>query len=180
MPNTRIVELRLRELSQLFDPLDPSSPDERDLHDRVEEFIVESLKEVFSNEPRELVVHFDQPLAMPDEERIVVKAIHAYFARRAKFMKLSLHRLIRRGLISLGIGLAFLGVFFLMGRILMHLVGENAFTTVLTESLIIGGWVAMWRPLEIFLYDWWPILGERRLYDRLSRIQVRIDYGEPR
>ena len=22
---------------------------------------------------------------------------------------------------------------------------------------MIGGWVALWRPLEIFLYDWWPI-----------------------
>jgi hypothetical protein len=31
----------------------------------------------------------------------------------------------------------------------------------------------MWRPLEIFLYDWWPIVGERRLYERLSRIDVR-------
>jgi hypothetical protein len=32
----------------------------------------------------------------------------------------------------------------------------------------------MWRPLEIFLYDWWPIVGERRLHERLSRIEVRI------
>ena len=128
MPNTRVVELRLRELSQLFDPLDASSPDERDLNHRVEEFIVESLKEVFANEVRELVVHFDQPTTMPDEEQIVVNAIRGYFAR-AKFLQLSLHKLIRRGLISLVIGLAFLGVFFLTGRMLVHLMGENAFTT---------------------------------------------------
>jgi len=25
------------------------------------------------------------------------------------------------------------------------------------ESLLVGGAVAPWRPLEIFLYDWWPI-----------------------
>jgi hypothetical protein len=42
------------------------------------------------------------------------------------------------------------------------------------QGLLIVGWVAMWRPLEIFLYDWWPILGERRIHDDLSRIQVRI------
>ena len=75
----------LRELGQLFDPLDPSSPDERDLNHRVEEFIVESLKEVFANEVRELVVHFDQPTTMPDEERIVVNAIRAYFAQSEVF-----------------------------------------------------------------------------------------------
>jgi hypothetical protein len=35
----------------------------------------------------------------------------------------------------------------------------------------------MWKPLEIFLYDWWPILGERGIRDRLSRIKVRIVYA---
>ena len=27
--------------------------------------------------------------------------------------------------------------------------------------------MAMWRPLEVFLYDWWPIRAEARLFDRL-------------
>jgi hypothetical protein len=34
----------------------------------------------------------------------------------------------------------------------------------------------MWRPLEIFLYDWWPIRAERRLYDRLSAMPIRITF----
>jgi hypothetical protein len=53
-------------------------------------------------------------------------------------------------------------------------------TALLRERLVIGGWVAMWRPLEIFLYDWWPILGEQRTYDRLSRIEVRVVHDDPR
>jgi hypothetical protein len=50
------------------------------------------------------------------------------------------------------------------------------------EGLLIGGWVAMWRPIEIFLYDWWPIRAEARFYDRLSAMPVRIVYagGGPR
>ena len=46
------------------------------------------------------------------------------------------------------------------------------------ESLLIGGWVAMWRPLEVFLYDWWPIRLEAQLYDRLSAMPVRIVYKD--
>jgi hypothetical protein len=42
----------------------------------------------------------------------------------------------------------------------------------------IGGWVAMWRPLEVFLYDWWPIRAEGRLLQRLSTIPVGIEYKE--
>jgi hypothetical protein len=34
---------------------------------------------------------------------------------------------------------------------------------IIRESLLIGGWVAMWRPMEILLYDWWPIRAEARL-----------------
>jgi hypothetical protein len=43
-----------------------------------------------------------------------------------------------------------------------------------SESLIIGGWVALWRPMEIFLYDWWPIAAEARLFDRLAAMPVSL------
>jgi len=47
---------------------------------------------------------------------------------------------------------------------------------ILHEGLLIGGWVAMWRPLEIFLYDWWPIRADWKLFDRLAAMPVRIAY----
>ena len=84
-----------------------------------------------------------------------------------------MHQLLRRGSISLGIGLGFLVTFFLLGQFILRAMGESQWGTLLRESLIIGGWVAMWKPLEIFLYDWWPLLGEQRIHDRLSRIAVR-------
>ncbi len=37
---------------------------------------------------------------------------------------------------------------------------------VIREGLLIGGWVAMWRPLEVCQYDWWPIRAEAHLSDR--------------
>ena len=47
---------------------------------------------------------------------------------------------------------------------------------LLREGFLIGGWVAMWRPLEIFLYEWWPIRAEIRLDRRLGAIPVQIEY----
>jgi hypothetical protein len=44
------------------------------------------------------------------------------------------------------------------------------------EGFIIVGWVALWRPLEIFLYDWWPLAQKRRLYQRLSEAQVAVRF----
>ena len=62
----------------------------------------------------------------------------------------------------------------LAGDLLRGMLEGNRFSGVIQESLLIGGWVAMWRPLEVFLYDWWPIRREARLYDRLSEMPVRI------
>ena len=39
------------------------------------------------------------------------------------------------------------------------------------------GWVSVWRPLEVFLYDWWPIRNEARLSERLSAMPVRTRPG---
>ena len=71
------------------------------------------------------------------------------------------------------VGLTFLGLCLLT----IELVTSNrpgALPNFLTQSLTIAGWVAMWRPLEIFLYDWWPIRAEARLFDRLSAMAVRV------
>jgi len=34
----------------------------------------------------------------------------------------------------------------------------------------------MSRPMEVFLYDWWPIRADAQLADRLSAMPVRISY----
>jgi hypothetical protein len=47
-------------------------------------------------------------------------------------------------------------------------------STLARESLIIAGWVAMWRPMEIFLYEWWPIRRMGRLYQKMSRMHVEV------
>ncbi|HKQ14338.1 MAG TPA: hypothetical protein VJT80_12965 [Steroidobacteraceae bacterium] len=40
------------------------------------------------------------------------------------------------------------------------------------EITLILGWVAMWKPVEIFLYDWWPDLDRRRLVERIAHMQI--------
>ena len=70
----------------------------------------------------------------------------------------------------------------LEGMIAGHLGGSLAatriqdpiFASLLRESLLIGGWVAMWRPMEILLYDWWGLRNERRIHERLSRVSVQV------
>jgi hypothetical protein len=97
---------------------------------------------------------------------------------RSQASRQRLKRLFKVGRTSLLIGMLFLAVSFGLGEIIESALEGQRFGEVLRESLAIGGWVAMWRPLEIFLYDWWPIRSERKLYDKLSAMPVRISYAD--
>lgn len=169
-----LIEIHIRELSQLFDSLDPSPFGEKDLERKAEQYIIDSVKEHPTRAHSALVISLDQSTGRPDEGRVIGDAIRAHFARQSQRLRRELCELLSRGAINLAIGLSFLVTFFFIGRALVQLMGESGVTTLLRESLVIGGWVAMWKPLEIFLYDWWPIVAERRLHDRLSQIKVRI------
>jgi hypothetical protein len=86
-----------------------------------------------------------------------------------------LRELFRRGRISLFIGLLTLSTLLVVSDLIIDQTWGVG--PALRESLLIGGWVAMWRPLEIILYDWWPFRAEVRLHDRLSTMPVTIAYG---
>jgi hypothetical protein len=71
------------------------------------------------------------------------------------------------------IALVFLATVIVLGESIASLISEQRYVSLIEDSLVIGSWVALWRPLEIFLYDWWPIRAKAKLFDRLSVMQVR-------
>ena len=172
---SRVIEVRVAELRQLFNAIDPSPFRERDLDPNAEQFIVDWARDLPRDVPLALRVHLERCAGRGDEAALLGHAIHQHFKVSATTSRRTLRELFRRGRISLLIALAFLGASLALGD-LIGKISENGFATLLREGLLIGAWVAMWRPLEVFLYDWWPILGEVRLLDRLSRMPVRIEY----
>ena len=166
------MELRLRELAQLFNSLDRSPFIDRDLDQDAEEFIVGWARELPATHEFELVVSLEVAPA-PDRAAGAEGAVQRYFASRAEMKGRELRQLLRRGRTSLLAGLLFLGVCIVLG-VLLGRAAQGAVSVILKEGLAIAGWVAMWRPLEIFLYDWWPLLEERKLFRRLARMSVRL------
>jgi|SRR4051812_25212017 hypothetical protein len=175
-PDCQLIEVHVAELNQLFNAIDPAPFRQRDLDPDAEEFIVAWAREMPLDAPLALVVRLDRQAGLPEEPTILRDAIREFFHQRAQASRQRLRQLFRRGRISLVIGIAFLAVSLLLGDIVARLLGERRAAEILRESLLIGGWVAMWRPLEVFLYDWWPIRADARLADRLSAMPVRIAY----
>jgi len=178
-PKCRIIEVRVGELRQLFNAIDPSPFRERDLDPAAEDFIVSWSRSLPPDAPLGLVVHLERAAGLPDEAPALREAIQEFFGQRTAETQRNLRELFRRGRISLAIGLACLAACIVIGDLLPIYFPGSRLAAILRESLLIGGWVAMWRPLEIFLYDWWPIRSDARLSSRLSAMPVRIVYADP-
>jgi len=166
------ISLKLREMSQLFNSMDPSPFIEKDLDDDAEEFIVSWAQEFSPDAPIKLRIYLDQWPA-EDPKRLISTAVHNHFAYRAKIADLEFKRLLKQGRTSLIIGLLFLSACLLLSKMLLgH--EEGTWAVVIRESLTIAGWVAMWRPMQIYLYDWWPLLRRSRIYAKLSHMPVEL------
>ena len=137
-----------------------------------EEFIVGWAREFPRRDPVLLVVHVNELPPHGDAQHLLETAVHNYFAYRAKLSRLEFRHLLKQGRTSLIIGLTFLAVYMITSQLLRHQSG--ILPIVLREGLIIAGWVAMWRHMEIFLFEWWPLMRTGRLYEKLSRMRVEV------
>jgi hypothetical protein len=170
---TSKIELNLSRLAQLFNSLDPAPFHERDLDRDAEEYIVGSAEEAPSQEALQLVIHLPADQTPKQGDSSPGEAIHNYFSYREAHEMRRLRLLFRDGRIALVIGLAFLFFCVLIRQIAFSL-GNGTTSDILRESMLIIGWVAMWRPLEIFLYEWVPIRRRCTVLRKLSRIPVTI------
>lgn len=175
-PNCAVIEVHVGELKQLFNSIDPSPFRNKDLDPQAEDFIVGWAKELPYDVTLALVVDLDRQAGLPDEAAVLRDSIHEFFRQRAEAYRRRLRDLFRRGRTSLLIGLTVLAGAIALGDFLANLMKASRIGEIVRESLTIGGWVSMWRPLEVFLYDWWPIRNEARLSDRLAAMPVRIRY----
>jgi len=166
------IKLRLRDINQLFNSMDPSPFLEKDLDDEAEEFIVGWAREFPPKAQVRLHVQLEQWPA-EDPKELIREAVHNHFAHRAELTDLEFRALMKQGWTSLAIGLSCLATCLVISKTLPN--GEaGTWASVLRESLTIAGWVAMWRPMQIYLYDWWPLRRRGRIYAKLSRMPVEV------
>ena len=169
------IQIALREINQLFNTIDPSPFHEKDLDADAEEFILDWVQEFPVNEPVRLVIHLSQMPTDLQQIALAEQAVHHFFARRAKANQLEFRRLMKVGRQSLLVGVAFLALCLSISEWLLHR-SPHPVLTMVREGLTIGGWVAMWRPMEIYLYSWWPLQRRGRIFAKMSQMKVEVQH----
>jgi hypothetical protein len=167
-----VIRLRVRDLRQLFDTLDPAPFLERDLDERMAEYVESSAAEIPRHVPLRLVVHLPREQIQAGQQETVQTAVNRHYQHQADLVRQRFRRMMSEGRTSLLIGLLALAACMLIADAASNSTWRTL--RVLGEGLVIGGWVAMWRPIEILLYDWWPLRREIAQRERLRDLQVEL------
>jgi hypothetical protein len=165
------IELHLRDLSQFFHSLDPAPFQDRDLDREAARFIREEMEDRDPKEKHAVVVHL--PQHQLDQAPAVADAVHAFFARERQTATRELRQLMRFARFALLVGLFAVFIVVAIGQMLSSITRAGTLAAGLAESLTIFGWVFLWRPAELLLFDCWPIRQRILLFRRLETVPVR-------
>lgn len=171
------LALRVKDTAQLFNSMDPTPFLNKDLDPLANEFI-ESWASTHPVTSRfQLAIHLEQWPESGDPTELLTSAVHNHFIYKAELTRRRLRQVLRQGRMSLFIGITFVSLCLIAADFIGGL-GEGAGYRIARESLTIVGWVAMWRPMQIFLYDWWPMQRKIRLFMQLGNAHVQVMQGK--
>jgi hypothetical protein len=123
-----------------------------------------------------VIIQLPREQVAAEVAQILREAVNNHFDYRADQSTRELKELFREGWAALLIGIPILSASLVAGHLLSGVTSPTSTAWLVSESLLILGWVANWRPLEIFLYGWGPIIRRRSLQRRLSSSKVEIRY----
>ena len=169
------IDIKVRHSGQIFDGRDPAPFRDRDLDEDAVDYLLAAAQEIPHSQPLKIVVTISEEPEPRLALDVIVEAVRGHFSYKLDRVRRRLREHVRRGHMFLGVGLTVLVVFLTLAELTTSM-PSGPLREILREGLVITGWVAMWRPLEVLLYDWWPMVDERRHISRILEAPVLVRY----
>lgn len=171
-----LVEVRVKDPMQLFDARDPAPFRARDLDEDFEEYIISSVKELHRSTPFKIEILVGKPEASDLSSAVIVESISSYFSYREERKAQELKSFLRRSQLYFAIGAAILVLCIGIAQ-WMHGLAPSPAIAIFREGVVIFGWVSLWKPIELILFDWIPLYESLRLLRRIRNCEINVSYG---
>ncbi len=169
-----VIEIAVKNSRQIFNASDPAPFRERDLDDDFVTYVVSSIQEFPVQAKMTLEIFMTDEMDSSIDRTVVREAIRAYFEYESKLARSNLRKRLRMARFFFFMGFATLFICLSIARFITSLELNSEIGDIVREGFVIIGWVAMWRPIEVLLYDWWPIREQRKIYDKIAALEVDI------
>lgn len=168
----QLIEVRVKTAQQLFDARDPAPFRDRDLDDDFSEYITTSADEFSRKTPLKIVIYIAEAQSPDLDKDAIREGIHSFITYQIELKRMQLTKLFKMARLFLFIGLVSLAICLTLSRMLIGDVGEVQH--VLKEGLIIFGWVSLWKPFELILFDWYPAYDRIRLFRKMLETEIEV------
>jgi len=168
-----LIEITLSSVLQLFNSFDPAPFHEKELDSAAEHYIVETVKDFPKKTPFKINIYLPPDIATTERAQKIPRAIRNHFEYKMLVSDRKFRARFRYGRVSLLIGLSFLTIA-LIARQLVTTLENHLLAQVFADALLIIGWVAMWEPITVLLYELWPIIQQKKTYGKISRMEIDI------
>ena len=171
-----LIEIELKSLMQIFNSFDPAPFHEKELDASAEVYIYNLVAEFPLKTPLELMIYLPSSETGKETGETLKEAIKNHFSYKNLLTDIELRRFLQRGRRNMAIAVVFLFLCLLIIGLLSTIEG-GLLKTMLSEGLTIIGWVAMWEPVNVFLYGWWPLVQKKNIYNKILGMDVRVNSG---
>ena len=171
MNNNVEIQLQLPDINELL-RLPVSLYNKRTLETDAEEYIVEEAEAL----PPKAAINIKVHLALSEVKHKddIAPAIRRHFRYRKEQSQKEYKGIFKYGWRILFIAMGLLALIFAITEIAFYYMPDNKLVLFIHESFIILSWVALWRPLELLLYEWYPVKTDINLYSRLENSNVQV------
>lgn len=169
-----VIEAAVNSSKQLFNERDPAPFRARDLDDDFVEYIVSAVQEFPLKTEIKLRIVVLEETEHVVEKSVIREAIRAHFLYEAGLAQAKLRKRLKTGRIFFLVGLVVLFACVSIATLLGTWLAGSSLGVIIREGFVIIGWVAMWRPIEVILYDWWPVREQRLYLTKIASTNVEI------
>ncbi len=169
-----LIEMKLSSVQQFFNSFDPAPFREKELDNEAETYIVDAVKDFPPKTRFKIVIYLPDAAVDTKDALDIPEAIRAHFAYKALMQRRKFRERYVYGQFALIVGIAFLAVATVASLAIDRYSNNYPVAHLIANALNVTGWVAMWEPVTVFLFQLWPIIKQRRIYEKISRMDVAV------
>jgi hypothetical protein len=124
---------------------------------------------------RKIAIHLPEALITPNLIPTMRAAITNYSNAQIRLAAQKKREIWLEGRKALKIGLVFWAICLALSLVFEELIfTRHVIGRLFGEGFIIAGWVGLWRPAELLLYDWRPYSRDIRRYEEIKAMDVTV------
>lgn len=169
-----LIEMKLSSVGQFFNSFDPAPFREKELDNEAETYIVDTVKDFPAKAAFKIVIYLPDTAVDMKEAGDIPTAIRSHFEYKTLMQKRRFRERYLYGQFALIVGLSFLAVATVASLAIDNYSSSYPVAHLIANALNVTGWVAMWEPVTVFLFQLWPIYKQRKVYEKISRMGVDV------